>query len=362
MTAVYHPPAAVPQLDVEALLAPPPDGLAAAGRPTLEAILEAAREDDPNLPQGVWVADQKRADWKEVVALSTAYLTQHGKHLQVAAALLEGLVGLYGFAGIAPGLEVIAGLCDRYGAVLEPLPDEDGDDTVRANVLLRLDRRLPLRLARLPLSQPGPQHAGKPPVCWDDYQRALFTEKARRRLGDAAKPGDNPMAAFDAAIAETPTGALQAIRSHLVQAESVLAHTQIALAGVCSDAKLSGAARAMAEIRNWIENVLTRRGVLTPEPGAMDAADEEGAEAGPPEEGGGRRTAMRISGRDHAYTLLAEIADYLAITEPHSPTPYLLRRAVAWGNMPLHELLTELSQGRNDLATVFAMLGITGQK
>ena len=69
-------------------------------------------------------------------------------------------------------------------------------------------------------------------------------------------------------------------------------------------------------------------------------------------------TPFRIADRNHAYQLLDEIAQYLARAEPHSPTPYLLRRAVAWGSMPLPELMREVMSQEGDLNRYFAMLGM----
>lgn len=65
-----------------------------------------------------------------------------------------------------------------------------------------------------------------------------------------------------------------------------------------------------------------------------------------------------IRDRAHAYRLLQDIADYLSKHEPHSPTPYLLRRAVAWGGMPLPDLLREVVQQEGDLSRYLAMLGL----
>src|SRR6185437_9090028 len=69
-------------------------------------------------------------------------------------------------------------------------------------------------------------------------------------------------------------------------------------------------------------------------------------------------TPFCIADRNHAYRLLDEIAQYLAKAEPHSPTPYLLRRAVAWGGMPLPELMREVVSQEGDLNRYFAMLGV----
>jgi type VI secretion system protein ImpA len=44
--------------------------------------------------------------------------------------------------------------------------------------------------------------------------------------------------------------------------------------------------------------------------------------------------------------------------EPHSPCPYLVKRAVAWGKMPLTELLQEMVRSEGDLQELYGMLGM----
>ena len=66
-----------------------------------------------------------------------------------------------------------------------------------------------------------------------------------------------------------------------------------------------------------------------------------------------------FSSREQAYASLSAIADYLMRTEPHSPAPWLVKRAVSWGGMTLAELLDELlGQGEN-LASIKKLLGMT---
>ncbi len=45
-------------------------------------------------------------------------------------------------------------------------------------------------------------------------------------------------------------------------------------------------------------------------------------------------------------------------TEPHSPAPYLVRRAINWGSMSLSDVLKEMLRNNADLATVYTLLGI----
>ena len=81
--------------------------------------------------------------------------------------------------------------------------------------------------------------------------------------------------------------------------------------------------------------------------GPAEEEEEEGAYGGSP-----------IRSRAEAYRRLAEAADFLQRTEPHSPTPYLIRRAVAWGGMSLGELLQELVQSDSDLRAIYTLLGM----
>jgi len=60
--------------------------------------------------------------------------------------------------------------------------------------------------------------------------------------------------------------------------------------------------------------------------------------------------------RDDAYRQLIEIADFLGKLEPHSPVPYLLRRAVSWGSMSLEELLPELLSDQAAVRDVGSLL------
>jgi type VI secretion system protein ImpA len=67
---------------------------------------------------------------------------------------------------------------------------------------------------------------------------------------------------------------------------------------------------------------------------------------------------VTISSREEAYSLLDQVATYLSTIEPHSPTPLLIRRAIAWGQMSLSEVLQELVQDKNDFLKVQNLLGI----
>jgi type VI secretion system protein ImpA len=66
----------------------------------------------------------------------------------------------------------------------------------------------------------------------------------------------------------------------------------------------------------------------------------------------------RIGSRAEAYQLLELAAAYLLREEPHSPTPYLVNRAVAWGRMPLPQLMQEVLREDGDLNRYFSIIGV----
>jgi type VI secretion system protein ImpA len=69
-----------------------------------------------------------------------------------------------------------------------------------------------------------------------------------------------------------------------------------------------------------------------------------------------------IQSRAEAYLLLSLAADYLLRTEPHSPVPYLVKRAMAWGQLPLAELLAELVPDSSSVEAIHTMLGMNQRK
>ncbi len=64
------------------------------------------------------------------------------------------------------------------------------------------------------------------------------------------------------------------------------------------------------------------------------------------------------AGRAEAYRQIIVAAEFLTALEPHSPVPYLLRRAASWGGMSLPELYAELQ--RTGTAWDLVLAGLPG--
>jgi type VI secretion system protein ImpA len=56
------------------------------------------------------------------------------------------------------------------------------------------------------------------------------------------------------------------------------------------------------------------------------------------------------------------VAAFLEKAEPHSPTPYLVKRAVTWGRMSLADLMQEVVREEGDISRYFSLLGIKSRE
>ena len=66
-----------------------------------------------------------------------------------------------------------------------------------------------------------------------------------------------------------------------------------------------------------------------------------------------------IGDREQAYAALMSIAVYLERIEPHSPTPYLIQRAIELGQLSLPDMIRDVSASAGSLDKFFELLGIT---
>lgn len=342
-----------PLLAFDELLAPIPgdDPAGEAVGFAVRAEMEEARKeidladfdaDDPLRP-----TEAKKADWKGIARLATKTLTETSKDLLVAARLTEALTKTNGYAGLADGLQLLRRLLAECWDRLHP-SIEDGDLEVRAgpfNWLGDDDRgaRFPYTLRTVPLFKGEANwytlrdwqniQAGKPGVSRDEFERAM--NSASRELCQELVDG------LHRSIEELTK-----------------------LLGVLNE-KLGAAAPGMIDVRGALDEalVLAKQALSRKAPVEVEAsggrespvngdASKQGAD--PP-----RSPSARLTRHD-IYARLSEAASILEKMEPHSPVPYLIRRAVALGSLPFPQMMKALmrTEFQNALADLNRDLGI----
>ena len=340
-------------LSLEELLEPidasQPAGYCAKAGGVYQAIQNARREEDPRLPQGPWQHELKRADWKAVAGCAADALRRRSKDLQLAAWLLESQLHRHGLAGLAPGLVLIDELLRRFGDQLHP-QDPDGGTVHRANVLRWINRKLLPVLKQVPLTAGG----GEREYGWADREVAWRHEQLK--AAGQAEPGDVALQDVTAALARTASSHLLAQREHLVQAQAAAGALARTVDECFGDERpsLSALLALVEQMKASLEGELHRRGdlpvaaapALEVPLAAAAAAPQPGPVAGGPPD------------REQAYALLEQTARSLLRTDPHSPAPYLVLRAVQWGRLATSELYEEVFIRMGGQLNIFELLGL----
>lgn len=323
---------------------------------TYDRIREARREDDPRLSRGIYETELKRADWAAVEQIAVEALETRTKDLQLAAWLLEAWTQLYGFAGVAAGLRLMSGLCETFWDEMYP-EIEGGDVEHRVSPVVWVEEKLSLKLKQLPVS--SPQAGEVPAYSYADWESACHLENLARKDPKAAQAAEARGAAttakFNSSVMLTEHGFYVGLLEEAGAALEACASLERALEERCGR-EAPGLRRfreALEETHRIASEILASRpgAVYEAEAGEMDYAfGDEG-------DGDGHwSVGAPIRSRAEAYQRLAEAADYLLRTEPHSPTPYLVRRAVEWGAMSLDEVLRQIVRNDSEMQEINRLL------
>lgn len=351
-------------LDLDSLLSPisidEPSGESLRYEGPYDQIEEMRRQDDPSLPQGVWKHDLKKAEWQNVARLCSELLETRSKDLRIAAWLFEALLYERGFSALSTGFQLLRGLCESFWEDLHPRI-EDGDVDARFAPLEWLDSKMTVVLKQLPITQPHTQDAV--PYNWADWERALYVGNLVRADPSVAKQQDFKdeisQEKIEVSVTLTPIDFFRQLARHLELAETARAELVRAL-----DELGGGQAPSLHELRDLIASLQKFLDKLLRQRAEMDEGTAAVGEQEPDDmadaasELSGPRASGRIRSRAEAYRQLSIAAEYLMRTEPHSPAPYLVKRAVTWGNLTLVELYRELLAEGTNLRTIYSLLGI----
>lgn len=320
-----------------------------------DAIRDARRADDPTLAQGEWVTELKTADWPQVARRCGELLGARSKDLQLAVWWAEAQTRQRGFAGLADGYRLVAGLCDGFWDTLHPQAD-DGDFEQRIGTLTWLLAHSMTWMRELPLTQ-APQ--GR-------FGLADF-ESARARRGDDHEGAS--LATLEAARRATAHGFYAQLVETLPACRIALQTLEQAV-----DARLGLDGPSFTAVRDQLahlEDVVRRfareAGVLldgeSPDSAAA-MADPFGDTTLANDGAGAPATAVApvpngaITTRKEAIAQLRRVAEFFRRTEPHSPVAYLADKAARWGEMPLHVWLKRVIKDDSTLAQMQELLDI----
>lgn len=340
------------------------------------SIRQAREEDDASLPMGEWTRPLIKADWKVVAAQCTDLLGQRSKDFQVAAWLCDAWMRLYQVEGFIAGVDLLTCLVERYWETGHP-QIEDGDDDARAAPFIWLNENLPLTLMlhltfiHLPERTPSS-------ISLADWDRTLSPmqqkkNENRRITGPVDRAATRAEMTAYAEGNNLLTLALMGDQLQLAIEKWTNFSSLLDQNMIQNQPSVVRVGDMLKRIAHVVASLINGR-EPRPQLAVVSPASNTVALFLTPQQ----ETAMTdlttqelpsgvstvvlptgaIASREDAYRLLEAVATYLMKTEPHSPTPYLVKRAVSWGRMSLVDLMQEVVREEGDLTRYFSLLGI----
>ena len=280
--------------------------------PEFDRLVGARQEDDESLPTGVWHSTPRRADWEEVARLASHLTTSRSKDLVVMSWLGDAWIRLHGLPALPQALALLTRALEQYPEALHPQIRE-GDYDYRAAPLSWVAQHYAMLVANTPLFEVDGES-----IALSQWQQGHHPSPP---FSEASRP-----------VAEALETSLQwlqrlnAVCQHWPEASAPSFHVLEQKIKTCQQALGSAPPEDM----------------LTVEVNKPPMVSSSGT----------------FANREEAYQMLRQVASYLQRTEPHSPVPYLLERAWAWGHMPLPELLQELISGDESARRLWRQLGV----
>jgi type VI secretion system ImpA family protein len=360
-----------------------------------DKIREACRE-EPNLPQGIWVRDIKIADWQETQTLCESALKTQSKDLQIAAWLIEAWFSQYDIQGLQSGLELMLELSQKYWDTAYPKIDETGDLEYRMSPYIWINEKLATRTQKIRIT--APEGTGE-----RRYTMGNWIDVSR--LQDLYQQGDRPQSSapleqvgaakiptlldFDTSLQKTPTAFYTDLQQSVSACITLCKLIESFLDEKCGPEapSLYRMNDALANFQKFLTQTLADRGLvnplvsppLNPQNPAEEGVVSPQASSNPLPLVKGvpmsneapssfqsfhlssamdQSTSTFLQNRDEAYRQINEAADYLAAIEPHSPVPFLIKRAVSWRNKSFMDLMKEMVQDPNGISDINRLLGL----
>lgn len=330
---------------------------------TIFPQLETMRQEiDPTIDPG---GESKSADWPGVVQLAGDTLSSGCKDLELGAILTQGLVRVEGFPGLLTGLRLLRGLVTDFWPTVHPGWDE-GEivEPIRARPLSWVGsaKDFLLSIKAVPLSSP----IGDTPYSWFDYEQSQRVDQAARQSDqgpyqELVASGFITGEQWRSSLGATPPERMELVTSALTECLDELRNLDRACEEQFEEDPpfFLDLRNLLEEIQEYLVSFQSSAGaavaaVPAPEVAATGTAAPvlttptaaSGVPAGP------------ISSRDEAYRRLREAAEFLRKTEPHSPVPALVDRAVRWGNMNFENLFEDVVKNKDARTQTRDLLGL----
>jgi type VI secretion system protein ImpA len=297
-------------------------------------MLSKLIEGQPEVQYGSMQRAAEAPAWNNVQSMSIRLLEQ-SHDLRVAVWLTSALLAQHAFHGLQAGLALIEGMVEQRWSSLHPQLDaEDGDPTIRINVLLALNDKT--GMVKQVIAAPF-VHAS---AAGNLSLRDILIATGEYTVAGHDKNTSN-LAAIDVAFVEAPYAELSAVFDAIKHSSEGVRRLEGLLRQHVSGFE------GFSALRNVLDRAATEMAArLAKHPGrAPDATFGDPAKQASVESRGHVGT---LENRVDVLRAISLICDYYACHEPGSPVPLLLQRAKRLVDMDFVQIMKHLAPGGLD--------------
>ncbi len=353
--------------ECEGLLAPIREDQPAGSKPTnidYNKLKEYQKDFDPERDlseedrRNPAMAEQPKVvpQWDKIVKFGENYFQKTGKDLVVALRMVEALTKLHGFAGLRDGLIFTRRLCDdcwdrMYPVIEDPSDPDEIDGRLAPFALIDEEMAIPFfpnTVRSIPLL---PTNAGVP---------ISFANCQSYDANSQPKVSQDEFRSAVSAASENQIERIRTIDEDIDQTKSELNALLAVLdqkAG-SSAPGMSGLKKAIDDCQTMTQEILRLRGG-----NASDSTDdttmaiESDSPSSTHSSGGGGTALGAVRSREDVYGRLLELTVLLEKLDPHSPVPFLIRRAIEMRDLRFPELVDTLTSSKPVIDFLRAPIG-----
>ena len=309
---------------------------------------------------GIWVKkSNENTSWENIVSLCEEILTTQSKDLQVCAYYAEAKLYHDGSSGLASALSLMLYLCNEYWDNIYPPLEEDNVE-LRISSFHWLQINLPTLISRIPLEEEKTMSDNNAiSWFWFEQESSIGSNESAQAKTVLINTIEKQSDKFINEIYHNFESILLSLKS--IEEEFILEISHLSEGGTSLEDIIS----QCEKIYSLIKPIYLKRNKVYSDnnTSSMNDANFESMESEYQSENSDipkqPYSGGDISSCEEAYRLITKANSYLIKNDPHSPSPYLVRRALEWRKKSLYGVLMELFTTTSKPQEIFTLLGLS---
>lgn len=309
--------------------------------------------------------------WNVVKDVGLEILTSQSKDLDVASYVIEAMVRIDGFSGLADAFLWTKVIVEKFWDKLYPLPDTEEGEEVTPEMIVDsriqpLSRLSDMELLHTPLSwlEITDKVATGPYVFWHYDQAVEFEKLSDKEKEIREKRGTVTKALFDAVVAESDISFFQRLLKEIQDCQThykalIDLVTKKCKQSVPADTPFPSYSKVQEDLDNCLKAVRFITKGRLPDVADASAAKPADAAAGAakPQSAAAPVDKVLVT-REDGFRQLLEVAAFFERTEPQSLIPALIKKVVRQGKLSPAEYFTELIEDEKIRLQIFKASGL----